>query len=450
MKVTRSSRLQVRLQNWLFVILFLAMLGALAWLSTKYSFEADWTAGQRNTITEASRTLLGTIEGPVTVTAFVREDSARRQGIEAVISRYRRFKDDIQLEFVNPDISPDRARQAGVSSDGEVVVGYADRTERIAGLSERSLTNALQRLTRGGERWVVFLEGHGERNPLGEANHDLGLLGEQLQRQGFRVRALNPLTQGGIPDNTTVLVIAGPQVEVLPGLAQMVVEYVDRGGNLLWLHDPGPMHGLDPLAEHLGIEFPPGVVVDTTAQMFGVNDPRVVLVAEYGSSHPVTRELATMTLFPIVSAVDYENVPDPWRVDALLTSLPRSWLETGELTGRITFEEEAGDVPGPLDIGITLARPGTEGEQRLGIIGDGDFLSNTFLNNGGNLQLGLNLFNWLAQDDAQINVHLKSAPDLTLNLPRNAFYGISIGFLIVLPLVLVIAGVTIWLRRRRK
>jgi ABC-type uncharacterized transport system involved in gliding motility auxiliary subunit len=449
MRVTRRSRMLVRLQNILFVVLFLAVLGVAAWISTRYSYEADWTYGQRNTLTEASRDIVQSLDGPVTVTAFLRDDEVRRRNVESVVERYRRFKDDIQLEFVNPDTSPDRARSAGVTADGEVLVAFAGRSERLATLDERSLTNALVRIGRDGERWIVYMGGHGERQPLGEANHDHGMFGAELQRQGLSVRGFNPLAQGAIPDNTDLLVIAGPSVEMLPGAVVALVEYVERGGNLLWLQDPGPLHGLEPLAEHLGISFPPGVVVDTTAQMFGVDDARVVLVAEY-TQHPVTRELATMTLFPVVNAVDYEFVPDPWRVNALLTTLTRSWLETGELAGHISMDEAAGDIPGPLDIGITLTRERDGGEQRIAIVGDGDFLSNAFLGNGSNLDLGLKLVNWLTGDDPQVAVHLRSAPDITLDLSNREFYAISFGFLIALPLALIAAGVLIWIRRRRR
>lgn len=449
MKVTRRSRIQARVQSGLFVALFLAVLGALAWLSVEFSHEVDWTAGQRQSLTEASRQVLRALDGPVMVTAFMRDDEARRRGVETVVARYRRFKDDIAIEFVNPDTHPDRARAAGVSTEGEVLVAFAGRSERLTVLNERSLTNALVRLGREGERWVTYLSGHGERSPLGEANHDHGLFGAELQRQGMTVRTFNPLTHGAVPDNTDLLVVAGPSAVLLPGAAEALVQFVERGGNLLWLHDPGPLRGLEALAEHLGVAFPDGVVVDTTAQMFGVDDPRVVLVAEY-TPHPVTRELAMMTLFPVVAAVDYDDVPGEWRVDALLTTLPRSWLETGELAGQIAFDADDGDRAGPLDIGIALTRHMDHGEQRIVVVGDGDFLSNAFLNNGANLDLGLKLYNWLTGDDPQIAVHLRSAPDITLNLPSRAFYGISIGFLVVLPLGLVVAGVVIWLRRRRR
>ncbi len=84
------------------------------------------------------------------------------------------------------------------------------------------------------------------------------------------------------------------------------------------------------------------------------------------------------------------------------------------------------------------------------MFGGGDFLSNAFLGNGGNLDLGMNIINWTANEDAQISVPPRTAPDLNLNLSPNAQIAITLGFLLLLPLFLVGNGVFIWWRRRRR
>ena len=45
MEITRHSRLLLRLQTWIFIVLFIGGMGLLAWLSTQYVYQADWTAG---------------------------------------------------------------------------------------------------------------------------------------------------------------------------------------------------------------------------------------------------------------------------------------------------------------------------------------------------------------------------------------------------------------------
>lgn len=464
MDVTRKTKIGLRLQRYVFTVLFLAVIGLLAWLSTQYVHQADWTAGGRNSLSADSVRLLGTLKEPVQITAFARENDALRSQIEEVVARYQRSKPDVTLEFVNPDKEPERIRELGVTLDGELRVSYQGRSERVQELSEQAISNALLRTARQGERWITFLTGHGERDPLGQANHDLGNFGADLQRKGLKVQTLNLAQNPQIPDNTSLLVIASPQVAPLPGEVDLIRGWLDRGGNLLWFADPGETAGLEKLAEYFGIEALPGIIVDATTQLFGIQNPDFVLVTEY-PAHPVTRELKLMSLFPRTAALEWHQ-KEGWQGQPILSTLDRAWTETGELSGQIRFDEGGEERAGPLDIGFALTRAlddgkqdemaaGTEPseggrEQRVVVVGDGDFLSNAFLGNGGNLDLGINLINWLSNDDDFIAIQTKAAPDQTLTLSTAAQTTIALGFLIALPLGLLGSGLFIWLRRRKR
>ncbi len=462
MRVTRKSRLRLRLENILFVVLFLTAAGLLAWLSTRYHLQADWTAGGRNTLSPASQELLKRLDGPVRITAYARPEPVLRAKIRELVDRYRRLKPDVELRFVNPDAVPDQVRELGISINGEVIIEYGGRSEHLQTLSEQAITNALQRTARTGERRLVFLTGHGERAPLGQANHDLRNWGQHLESRGFVVKSLNLAEQGTLPEQTTVLVIAGPQVNLLPGEVAVIQRHLKQGGNLLWLADPGPMRGLAPVAETLGLEFQPGVIVDPTTQLFGIESPDVALVTGY-PPHPITQDFDLLTLFPQASGLQADP-PEPWDSQAILTTSGHAWSETGELAGEISFDEQA-DIQGPLDIGIALSRPQDEDKeggpnggtgaqakasQRVVVIGNGNFLSNAFLGNAGNLELGMNVVNWLASDDALIAIPVHVAQDLNLTLTRIHMAVIGLGFLIGLPLLLLGTGVFVWLRRRKR
>ena len=83
------------------------------------------------------------------------------------------------------------------------------------------------------------------------------------------------------------------------------------------------------------------------------------------------------------------------------------------------------------------------------MIGDADFLSNSFLGNGGNREFGQRLFDWLLQDDALIEIADKGAPDRRLELSAASLGLIALGYLFVLPGGLLLTGMLIWWRRRR-
>lgn len=466
MKINRRLHRRLRLQNVVFVLLFVTLVALLGWISQRYQAEFDWTAAQRNSLSEASLRLLEQMPDPIAFTAFVTPESELRPAIENLVGRYARAREDITLEFANIDAEPERVREMDITMDGELVIAYQGRSEKLQNLNESSITNALQRLARQGERWVVFLQGHGERDPYGEGNHDLGVLGRELSRRGLIVQTLNLALSPQIPHNTTVLVVADPRSTLLAGEVGILVDYLDRGGNLVWLTEPGATDGLEPLAEALGILRLPGVVVDPTGRLLGLGDPELALVAEY-PFHPITRNLATVTLFPRAVALEAPR-ENGWRAHPILETLTQSWTETGPLEGELRYDDDSDERPGPLTIGLALTRerpggdgggeapgqapPGEEpgpGEQRVVVIGDGDFLANRYVGNGGNLDLGLNTINWLAHDDSLIAINPKPAPDIRLELSETEMMVLAVGFLLLLPGLLLGAGLLVWLRRRR-
>ncbi len=454
MEVTTKSRHQLQLQTWIFVALFLTVVGLLGWLSTRYNVEADWTTSGRHTLSPASSELLRQLEGPVTLTSFSREDdlSGLRKRTRGLVERYQRVKPDITLNYVDPDLEPERVRAEGITLDGELLLEYGGRKENLKSIGEQALTNALQRMMRSGERRVLFLTGHGERKFDGQANHDLSLWARALGEQGFRFAAINLSVEPKIPADAAALVIANPQVAMLPGELQLVQEFVNSGGNLLWLTDPAEENNTEALAEQLGISFLEGTIVDPTGQMLGIEHPAFVIVAEY-PSHAISEELTTLTLFPKAQAIELLEEKDGWRTTPLLNTLPRSWVERDKLEGSIGYDQGE-ERSGPLTIGMLLSRESGEEvnktEQRIAVLGDGDFLSNAYLGNGANQELGNRLLNWLSHDDSHITIAPRTSPDTQLEMTPTLSAVIGFGFLLLVPGLLIGSGITIWWKRRKR
>ena len=449
-----NRRMKHRAQSLAFYALFLGVVGLLAVLSTRYTAQWDWTATGSNTLSEPSRQVLDTLDEPLSITSFAREEEMLRGRIEDLIDRYRRHKPDVQFQFVNPDTQPGRVRELGITVDGELLIEYQGRREHQTQLTEQDLTNAIQRVAQQRQRWIVFLSGHGERDPEGNANHDLGAFGEELERKGYTVQSLNLTATPDIPRNTSVLVIASPQRNLLAGEIAQIEAYLDQGGNLLWFTEPEARETTAGLAERLGVSFLPGTVVDASTQLLGIDDPAIALVPSY-PEHALTRDLEIISLFPQAVAMEV-TAPEGWQANPVLSTLDRTWNETGPIEGTVRADAEQGERGGPLQIGIALQRQldaeddTPPREQRALVVGDGDFLSNAYLGNGGNLDLGMRMLRWLASDDDFISIPVRTAPDTQLNLSRTATGVIGIGFLFVLPLLLVGTGVVIWLRRRKR
>ena len=463
MKITSKPRLQSRLNSIATLLLIVCLTILLAWLSVRYQTQMDWTQSGRHTLSHASQEVLDRMDEPVEITAYAREDAALRKAVEKIVGRYQGLKTDIHLKFINPDAVPDEVRNAGVSVNGEMLLRYQGRTEHVKTGTEEEFTNALQRLARGSEHWLAFLEGHGERDPHGTARHDLRLWTSQLALRGFKIQPLNLATVQVIPDNTKILVIASPTVDLLPGEIALIVEYLLRGGNILWLSDPGSLHGLEPLADQLNIEIPTGVVIDFSGSLVGIDDPSIVInTSSIYPQHAITKAFNLTTFFPTAASIKVKDETQ-WNKSSLLISGDHTWLKTGALEAEVEVEfNEDSDTPGPLDIGISLKRDiektvdnkpdedssGTQ--QRIIIIGDGDFLSNAYVGNSGNLDLGVRLINWLSNDDDFISIPIKTVNDAQLEFPAYATWIIGFGFIFILPLLFLGAGLFIWWRREKQ
>ena len=124
------------LQELLFHVLLLCIAVLLAWLSLRYAWHWDWTENRRNSLAPESTALLEQLETPLTMTSFAPDNPQLRRRILRLLERYQRTRPErIQIRFVDPELHPDRARDAGVELAGELVLGYQGRSERLQTLS---------------------------------------------------------------------------------------------------------------------------------------------------------------------------------------------------------------------------------------------------------------------------------------------------------------------------
>lgn len=463
MKINRNLRLQMLAQNWLFVLIFLVLIAMLGYLAHQYRYAKDITQANRNILTQGSVNVLKQMKGPINITVFATNDDANngdtfRKGVVDFVARYQREKKDIFLKFINPSEEPKLAQEAGVKADGEIVVEFNKRVEHInPPVAEQEMTNLLVRLSRTNNQPIMFLDGHGERHLQGIKNHDLGEFGKQLESKGFKFANPDLTIAQAVPANGAMLVIASPEVDVSEIEAKKILAYIESGGNVLWLLDDDNVRGLNMVADYLGLSISPGIVIDKTAEQYNA-DPKVAFASFYGD-HPITRSFQLRTLFPEAHEIDAKASDDlGWKVGRLVDVAPNGWLESekipkGAKNLKVSFDR-AKDKPGPINIGVALEREYGKKGQRVVVMGNANFLSNTFITNGGNLDFGINIVNWLAGDDRLITIQPLPLKDINVTIPnddqgRLMAWTVFHSFQYFIPLGFFIAGFWLWWKRRK-
>ncbi len=449
----------LQLKNIAYSLLLLGAAIALYQLISSFPLHLDVTRNASNSLSQSSVDTLKQLPGKISITMYAHSKDAELGDIEQFvrdfIALYSRYKPDIALTFVDPVKDADAMRKAQIRANREMVVEYGGRSEHLTLINEQSFTSALLRLAHSKDQKLMYVDGHGERKLDGIANHDLGDFGKKLKHNGFQLSSLNLALAQDVPANGSVLVVTQPQIKMLPGVVDKILRYVDNGGNLLWLVDAEPLNGLERLAAKLGILLTPGIVTDPDAQKMNAPD-YWTLGANY-PPHPITRNFNLVTAFPYARALGREDSGQAdseahghiamWQRSTLVEAASNGWVSRTTIPKKSHFDKNR-DIPGPFSLAIALQRTVNEREQRIVVVGSGSFLANAYSGNGGNIDLGINMVNWLAREEHLINTQPRSTLDSAITLSKNQLSLISIGFVVVVPLLLAVIGGMLWWRRR--
>lgn len=436
----RGARVAYALVPWLLLAAVIVVVRAL----DAHNHVWDVSRDARNSLDARTVAVLALLPDTLDVVALVPDEGPVRAAVRDFFARYKLAKSNLGLRFLDPRQN-DKAPEARRARLGEVLLQYGERFERVTELNESAVTNAMARLARGGNRYVVFLAGNGERRIARQANHDISLFAAELEQRGLKSREYVLGKAQSLPDNTAVLVLASPAVAYAGGEVEEIERYVAHGGNLLWLTEPDAKAELAPLERSLGFERLPGTVVDPVG-LTKFKNPAYAVALEQ-AKHPLLAGFSQTVVFPYATAL----VPKPnidWKAVTLAHTGGDAWNETGTFAGNVGFDG-ADEVQGEMKLALALTKArGDGGEQRVVVIGDGDFVANSFVGNLGNLEFARRVTEWLASGDALLDIALPPVPDATLNLALWQRVTIFLFFGVGLPLALAGNGLLLWWRRR--
>jgi ABC-type uncharacterized transport system involved in gliding motility auxiliary subunit len=344
------------------------------------------------------------------------------------------------------------------------VLESGEKEEKVLTADEENLTNALLKIIREGQKVVYFLEGHGEHSINNSERDGYAEAKRAIESQNYAVKAINLLTEGRLPDDASILIIAGPRRDLLEAELAEITRFIERGGKVLFLLDPEGAPGTARYLANYGIQVVDGAVVDPISRMFGA-DYLMPVITSY-EEHPITKNFDIASFFPLALAVKTtEQMPERVSAQVLAKTSPNSWLKRDleelkaelQAEGRLSMNEtrdEKGPIPVAAVATVTSRREGSADQEprkaRIVVYGDSDFASNNYLNLSGNRDLFLNTVSWLAEEENLIAIRPKEGGQffhpVTADQERLIFY-LS---MIVLPMAVMATGVATYVWRRQR
>ena len=452
------------------VLVALGILVAVNYLSARQNKRWDLTENRQYSLSDQTVKLLRGLTAPVTFVVFDQGDSLDR--FRPRLTEFGYHSSQVTLEFVDADRQPVKAKEYEIQAYGTIVIEYMGRRERITTDTEQDITNALIKVLNPQERRVYFLSGHGEKDPGDSERTGYSSIVDALRRDNYLWEKLVLAQTNAIPDNATVVVVAGPRTDLLEAEANLLREYLGkRAGKLLVMLDPPepdgkPMPLLSALLREWSIEAGNNVVIDASGvgQLFG-GDASVPVAASY-PRHAITEGFNLLTAYPLARSMAPAATPAEGRTaQPIIETGPKSWAETDlRPSGEVEMNEDSGDRPGPVTIGLAVSAPAAEAakpagdtpadddapkpESRVVAIGDSDFAANFALGIQGNSDLFMNTINWLAQQEGLIAIRPREPSDRRLTLTESNVTAVRWLSLLIVPAVVFGAGVLTWWRRR--
>jgi ABC-type uncharacterized transport system involved in gliding motility auxiliary subunit len=432
-------------------------------ISLRHSHRFDLTTNKRYSLSPQSQQLLAELPQPVKATAFYQDTQTGRETAKDLLDQYAYYGKQFTSEFIDPDRNPGLAKHYGITAYGTIVLESGDKEEKVLTADEENLTNALLKIIREGKKVVYFLEGHGEHSLNNTEREGYSEAKRAIESQNYVVKPLSLLTEGKLPDDASILIIAGPRKDLLdPELAE-ITHFIERGGKALFLVDPEGPPGLATYLANYGIQVVEGVVVDPVSRLFGM-DYLTPVVSSY-EQHPITKNFEVASFLPLALSVKTtDKMPERVSSQILARTSPNSWLERGQEErqgiargeGRLAYNEgvdEKGPVPVAALATTTIRREGSTDKEptkaRIVVFGDSDFASNNYLNLSGNRDLFLNTVSWLAEEENLIAIRPKDSGSFFTPVTANQERLIFWLSMIVLPAVVLGSGVATYIWRRQ-
>jgi ABC-type uncharacterized transport system involved in gliding motility auxiliary subunit len=425
-------------------------------LADRYNKSFDATSNKRYSLSAQTAKIVKGLKQEASITYF--DQSTRFRTGKDLLDQYANLSPKVRVQYVDPDKSPQVAREAGIRNLGTAVVQVGAKKEEAKSMTEEGITGAFIRDLKSTTRTVCFVAGSGEHQADNSDREGLSRFKDLLAKDNYENKTIDLLQKAEVPGDCTTLIIAGPTRGYEQPEVDTIKKYVEEGGRALLMLDPPLKLGRSEIADNdalasvlqgWGVTLNKDLILDMNpiGQLVGLG-PQVALVQNYGSQPIVSDMKGTTTGFPLSRSMEIKST-DKTSVEKLFDSSASS-LATNDLSSNRVNVNDPKNKKGPLTIAAAgTYNTGKENVQgRFVVVGSSSWAANRFIAFNGNSDLALNAINWLSSDEDLISIRPKEQEDRRITMTRAQLNWVRATSQFVLPLVVVIAGVFVWWKRR--
>ena len=425
----------------------------------------DVTSEKLYSLTDQTKDFVGALQEDVTVYVLANESSMDSLVVQT-LERYQGLSNHLKVEYVDPAVSPKFYTQytdSSVSSGSLIVVSdkrskvidydalyetsidYSTYSTNVTGYdAEGQLTSALAYVTSDNMPKVYNITGHGELE--WESSYKTVIEKENVEYEDLKL-----LNCEQIPEDAECIIINAPTNDFSEDDAAKVLEYLKNGGKAIvtatWTESA--MTNFESVLEWYGISIADGIVVEESTNNY--YQYPVFLVPEVEYDDLTNGIYGSYNIFVQMGRglVTNENADDSVEISTLL-STSDSAFSKADITAT-TYEKEEGDIEGPFALGMKAVKTEGENESTLIVFGsEGLFTeSSDRMVAGANVQLFTNCLSSLVEHETTVAIAVKSYEVSYLSLTQSQIVFLGIITTIVIPVVTLIAGIVIWLKRRK-
>ena len=440
-------------------IIFLNLLAAS--LTTKFDLKLDLTRYNQYEISDTTKKIMADLDKDVKVMVMGAETEISPV-IKEYLQKYAAMSKKFNLEYIDvyknqAMLNEYRAKGHNLQTNDIIlecgerykVLNVADmfastmsveeNTSNYSFALESKLTNGLVVVTGlMNEMTVYFLDGHGENPPQTMTN--------LFDTLGFEYKSLT-LGTNDIPEDAGLVISSVPTADFTLEEIQKIEKFFDRGGNFMVIFSPGMERHerLDSMLKSWGIEPNYDMVLE--------KNPEKILQEEIAM-------LTTINTHNITESVISQGLPIVSYYNSSFTLLPTSVYSTEVTTllqssdssiGKVDFksmsaEFEEGDRQGPLPLAVVAEKysPATSRLAAIGSIGTLLFAEQ----NEGNSEFLSGLISWMTNNSNTLSISPQIISESRVEVTNSTLVTLNYLLVWIIPIIILLAGIIIWIRRR--